>query len=268
MVRRFFLEYKMKLTNESISIHLNDPSLIVETYDVLPSTNTLLKERGRMGEPHGLIVAAAEQTAGRGRMGRDFFSPAETGIYFSVLLRPSLPVKDCQLITTAAAVACARVLERISKTEAMIKWVNDIYINNKKVCGILTEASLTSKGTLDFAVLGIGINITSPKNNFPTDLINKAGSVLNNSADDLRGFIVAEVLNEFMPLYESLENRAYFDEYRRRSLLDGKCVEVIKHDCILPATAMYIDDELRLVVQYEDKSIEHLYTGDVSIKRL
>ena len=268
MVRRFFLENTMKLTNESIYRHLNTPSILVETYDVLPSTNTTLKERGRMGAQHGLVIAAAEQTAGRGRMGREFFSPADTGIYFSALLRPSLPVEDCQLITTAAAVACAGVLEEISGSEAKIKWVNDIYINHKKVCGILTEAAISPNGKLDFAILGIGINITPPKNNFPSDIKNKAGALLCHTSEDLRGYIIAKVLDEFFSLYGTLEERAYFEEYRNRSLLDGMQVEVIKQGQSLPATALCIDDELHLVVQYNDGTIEHLYTGDVSIKQV
>ena len=258
----------MKLTSESITKHLSCDCLTIETYDSISSTNTVLKERGRKGAPHGLVLAAAEQTAGRGRMGRSFFSPSETGVYFSVLLRPSLPPQDCQLITTAAAVSCARVLERISMDTAKIKWVNDVYIKNKKVCGILTEASILPDGSLDFAVLGIGINITPPKNDFPHDIIQKAGSVLPISSEDLRGKIIAEILNDFFALYETLDSRAYFDEYRSRSLLDGKSVEVIKQERILPATALYIDEELRLAVQYPDGSIEHLYTGDVSIKKL
>ena len=256
----------MNFTAEAIYKHLNDQSLIVEVYEVLPSTNTLLKKRGRRNAPHGLIIAAAEQTAGRGRMGREFYSPAETGIYFSILLRPSLRIEDCQLITTAAAVSCARVLERISGFEAKIKWVNDIYINQRKVCGILTEAAVTPNGRLDFAVLGIGINIIPPKDNFPADIRNKAGAVLNEATEDLRGMIIAEILNEFLKLYETIEDRAYFKEYRSRSFLNGMDIEVIRQDSVSPAKALYIDDALRLVVQYEDGSIEHLYTGDVSVR--
>ena len=259
----------MKLSSDSIYNHLNNKNLTVECYDVISSTNTVLKDRGRSGAPHGLIIAAAEQTAGRGRMGRSFFSPANTGIYFSVLLRPALLPQYCQLITTAAAVACARVLEKVADEPAQIKWVNDIYINNKKVCGILTEASFKPNGALDFAVLGIGINITTPKDNFPNDIKNKAGSLLSHCSDDIRGKMIGEILNEFFALYDTLEDRSYFEEYRSRSHLDGKEIEVIRNDSLLlPAKALYIDNELRLVVQYPDGMIEHLYTGDVSIKKL
>ena len=257
----------MNLTIESIKNHIHNKSISIETYACIPSTNTLLKERGRKGAPHGLLIAAEEQTAGRGRMGRSFFSPAETGVYFSILLRPTLPPESCQLITTAAAVACARVLESISGTDAKIKWVNDIYIHDKKVCGILTEAAFSAVGTLDFAVLGIGINITPPKDNFPMDLIQKAGAILDDTTTDLRGYIIAEVINEFLKLYETLEDRSYFDEYRKRSMLDGMAIEVIRNNEIIPATAIFIDEELRLAVQYEDGKIEHLYTGDVSIRK-
>ena len=116
-------------------------------------------------------------------------------------------------------------------------------------------------------MLGIGINITPPKDSFPDDIKNKAGSLLSHCSDDIRGKIIGEILNEFFTLYNTLEDRAYFEEYRSRSLLDGKEIEVIRNDSLLPAKALYIDDELRLVVQYTNGTIEHLYTGDVSIKK-
>ena len=258
----------MNPINDSPKNYINIPNISVEVYDSVPSTNTMLKERGKIDAPHGLVIAAREQTAGRGRMGRSFYSPSDTGIYFSVLLRPSLSVQDCQLITTAAAVACARVLEKFAQAPAKIKWVNDIYIHDKKVCGILTETCLKPNGTLDFAVLGIGINITAPRGGFPSDLIYKAGGVLKTSEEDLRWQIMGEILNEFFPLYHKLTEKVFFHEYRSRSLLDGHQIEVIKQDLILPATALYIDEELRLAVQYENGIVEHLYTGDVSIKKL
>lgn len=256
----------MKLTVNSISQHLKNQNLMVEVHASTPSTNTLLKQRAKEGAPHGMVIAAETQTAGRGRMGRDFFSPAHSGIYFSVLLRPKLKPEDCLLITTAAAVACADVLEQYTDADAKIKWVNDIYIENKKVCGILTEASFNGTGTIDYAVLGIGINITPPESGFPAEIINKAGAVLHEVKHDLRGKITAEILNKFFDLYESLESREFINEYRSRSLLDGMAVDVIKHDCIRPATALFVDEALCLVVQYSDGTTEALDTGDVSIK--
>ena len=258
----------MKLTASSITHHLNVPNLSVEVYETITSTNTVLKERARNGAPHGLVIAAAHQTAGRGRMGRDFYSPADTGIYFSVLLRPKIKPEDCLLITTAAAVACARVLEQYTDSPVKIKWVNDIYVDDRKICGILTEASFRTPSDIDYAVLGIGINLAPPKDGFPEDILHKAGTLFHEEASDLRGRIAAEVLNAFFKIYKNLESRSHVKEYQKRSYLDGKHIDVIKHDRIIPATALEICDDLTLKVRYEDGSLEHLSTGDVSIRNL
>ena len=166
----------MPLSPSDITRHLKTDNLTVEVYKEVTSTNTLLKQRSQSGAPHGLVIAAESQTSGRGRMGREFFSPDQTGVYFSILLRPTLSPSDALLITTCAAVACARALEKISGKTAQIKWVNDIYIDERKVCGILTEASFV-QGKIDFAVLGIGINLYTPDNGFPADIKDKAGSL-------------------------------------------------------------------------------------------
>ena len=254
----------MYFSKEAIQKHLTHPNLTVEVYDSVTSTNTILKQRGSKGAPHGLILAAKHQTAGRGRMGRSFYSPDESGVYFSILLRPKLSPSDSLLITTAAAVACARVLERISQKNAEIKWVNDIYMDGRKVCGILTEAAF-SVGKIDYAVLGIGINLAPPQNGFPEDIRQKAGSVFNYSTNDMRSLVVAEIINEFLTIYETIENRTFIEEYRNRSMLDGMEINVLKSDTVTPATALYIDQDLTLVVRYNDGKIEHLSSGDVSI---
>lgn len=255
----------MHLTSADICQHLKTDNLTLEVYEEVTSTNTLLKQRAHSGAPHGLVIAAESQTAGRGRMGRQFFSPNQTGIYFSVLLRPSLSPNDSLLITTCAAVACAKILEQISGKPTRVKWVNDIYIDDRKVCGILTEASF-SQGKIDFAVLGIGINLYTPTEGFPAEIIDKAGSVMDSSNSDLRGLIIAEVLNEFFKMYETIEKREFIQAYQERSMLDGKPVNVIKQGCVTPATALYIDSDLSLAIRYESGEIEHLTSGDVSIR--
>ena len=256
----------MHLSKSDIQNRLKHSGITIEIYDSVTSTNTLLKQRGHNQAPHGLVIAAEAQTAGRGRMGRDFYSPDQTGVYFSILLRPSLSPADSLLITTAAAVACAQVLEQMSGKQAGIKWVNDIYMEERKVCGILTEASFAN-GAIDFAVLGIGINLYMPKNGFPEELRNKAGSVFETDSADLRAYLIAEILNRFLYMYETIENREFFEEYRQRSILDNMPVHVIKSDCITPATALYIDEQLRLIVRYADGTTEALSSGDVSIAK-
>lgn len=257
----------MKLNLEFIRENIRHKELSFELYDTISSTNTVLKQRGRNGAPHGLVLAATHQTEGRGRMGRQFYSPAETGLYFSLLLRPALKATDSLLITTAAAVAVAQVLEKYTPHKAQIKWVNDIYIDEKKVCGILTEAAVKADGYLDYAVLGIGINIAQPKNGFPDEINHIAGSLLHSHTEQLHETILTEVLNVFMDMLPNLSARAHIDAYRKRSMLDGTEINVLKNDKCIPATALYVDENLCLAVQYKDGTVEHLYTGDVSIRR-
>ncbi len=256
-------------TEASIQQHLKVDNLSIHVYDTVTSTNTMLKQMGRNGAPHGTVIAAAHQSAGRGRMGRTFYSPDRTGVYFSVLLRPDLKPADAQLITTAAAVACAEALEETSGKQTQIKWVNDIYIDEKKVCGILTEAAFSPDGKkLDFAVLGIGVNITTPESGFPTDIENKAGSLCAEVNDDIRGEIIANILNHFFVLYNDLPSRSFVRTYQQRSMLTGRTVNVLRNDTEIPATVLEIDDLLRLIVQYNDGKVEALSSGDVSIRPL
>lgn len=259
----------MQFNAEAIQKHLHASELTVEFMHCVSSTNSLLKQKAAAGAPHGLVLAAAEQTEGRGRMGRNFFSPNETGVYFSILLRPDLSPPDSLLITTSAAVAAARVLEKFSGKPAQIKWVNDIYIDGKKVCGILTEAAIAPDGSrLSYAVLGIGINLTSPKHGFPADISNRAGFLLPDCTNEIRPIIVAEIVNEFYSMYIDLQKREFINEYRTRSMLNGMDVNVIKSDRTLPATALYVTEDLSLAVQYENGDIEYLSSGDVSIRHL
>lgn len=257
------------LTKSSIQQYLESDWLSIQVFDTITSTNTVLKVIGRNGAPHGTVIVAAHQTAGRGRMGRSFYSPDKTGVYFSVLLRPTLSPEDAQVITTTAAVACAEVLEEISGKEALIKWVNDIYIEGKKVCGILTEAAFTPDGSrLDFAVLGIGVNITVPKDGFPQDIKNKAGALCAEAHEDVRGKLVANILNRFFALYNALPSRDFVRSYQQRSMLTGKDVNVLRNDTEIPAKVLSIDDSLRLIVQYTDGTTEAISSGDVSIRPL
>lgn len=258
----------MPFSKQEIEKHLSYPGLTIETYPSVTSTNTILKQRGSLGAPHGLVIAAESQSAGRGRMGRAFFSPSETGVYFSVLLRPNLSPADSLLITTSAAVACAQVLEQVSGKRAEIKWVNDIYVDGKKVCGMLTEASFAGGTTLDYAVLGIGINLFTPSGGFPAEIKEKAGSLLDSQNTDLRCYLIGEILNRFFPIYDQLPNRAFVDEYRSRSFLDGKQILVIKPDATVAATALYVDEDLSLLVRYPDGTTEHLSSGDISIRNI
>lgn len=255
---------------ESIVPYLSEKAALfsLDVRQTVTSTNTVAKEMAAKGAKAGTVIIAREQTEGRGRMGRTFYSPHDTGIYFSIILRPELSLEDSLLITTSTAVAVAKAMERIAKVKAEIKWVNDIYIHGKKVCGILTEASLNfENGGLEYAVVGVGINIET--NDFPQDIQSIAGSVFSEKPKDapITSMLVAEVLNNMADCMNNLTDKSYLEDYRSRSFLIGKDIIVFKGKEQTFAKAIAIDDQARLVVEYEDHSKEALISGEVSVRQ-
>ncbi|MGN1002055.1 MAG: biotin--[acetyl-CoA-carboxylase] ligase [Oscillospiraceae bacterium] len=242
--------------------------LRIELADSLPSTNTALCGRAAAGEPEGLVLMAREQTGGRGRSGRPFFSPAGTGLYLSVLLRPKLPAPKAQLLTCLAAVAAARAAEEVSGREIRVKWVNDLLCGGKKVCGILTEAamSLESDG-LDYAVLGLGFDLREPEGGWPEGIADIAGGLFEGAVPPgTRTRLAAAFLREFWPLYENFDPARFVPEYRSRQAALGKTVEVLAAGAPPRlARAEALDEECRLVVRYEDGSTQALFGGEVRI---
>ena len=236
----------------------------MEYYDCVDSTNRLAKERAEQGAPEGLCIISNAQTAGRGRLGRSFCSPADTGLYMSLVLRPLLPAQKVLSVTTAAAVAVCRAIERVSNRKAQIKWVNDVYCDGKKVCGILTEAGF-SGDTLRYAVLGIGINVCDPVGGFSDEIADIATSVFGKETGDRNALAVA-VLDAFSEEYAHLSEERYVAEYRARSCLVGKPITVKASDGDREATALGVDEQCRLLVRYADGREDTLSSGDVSIR--
>jgi len=238
-----------------------------ETFDTVDSTNSIARQRAAEGAGEGLTIIASSQTAGRGRKGRSFFSPDGTGIYMSVLLRPQASPQIALRITTMAAVSVCQAIEGLCSREPGIKWVNDIYMDGRKVCGILTETALASGGRLEYVVLGIGVNALEPEGGFPEDIKDIAGSVFAAEDGDMRARLAAEIMNRFAENYAGLENDSFAEEYRRRCIVPGQRVLVLKQDGSgREADALAVDDECRLLVRYDDGTEELLYSGEISIK--
>jgi BirA family transcriptional regulator, biotin operon repressor / biotin---[acetyl-CoA-carboxylase] ligase len=259
------------LSPQSISKYLNkNNNFNINVYKTINSTNTAIKELAINREKEGTVIIAEEQTEGRGRFGRKFHSPKGTGIYMSILLRPQIHSSRAFLITTATAVAVAEAIESISNKEAKIKWVNDIYCDNKKVCGILTEASFDfESGMIDYAVLGIGINVKSPEGGFTEEIKDIATSIFNNensTSADIRSRLISEVLNRFWDYYKNIEDKLFLEEYKSRSLLINKEINILSRNSSERAVAIEIDDECRLKVRMHDGSIRLLSSGEVSIR--
>lgn len=256
------------LSPSSINQYLKHP-LNISVYKTISSTNTVLKEDANNGAPEGTVIISEEQTAGRGRMGKKFYSPAGTGIYLSILLRPDMPANESLFLTTSAAVATAKAIEDVSDKKAGIKWVNDIYIDSKKVCGILTEAAFNLEtGKLDYAIVGIGINICFPNGGFPSDIDNIATAVFDKTSDSInkRSRLIAHLLDYLMDYYQNINKKDYVKDYIDRSILIGKDVQLIESNNTIPATVLSIDDDCRLKVQLENGSERWLTSGEVSIK--
>ena len=231
-----------------------------EVRDVVTSTNGILKEQAKCGKKEYSVLIASSQTEGRGRMGRSFFSPDDSGLYMSVLLRPEDDINSLT-ITTDAAVACAKAIETISGKSTGIKWVNDIYIDGRKVCGILAEACV---GESRFVILGVGVNVFEPKDGFPDDIKNRAGYLCSEKLPFIREKLAAEILKE---LY-GIDKKTVLEEYRRRSVIDGKEIDIIKNAVAERAVALSINDDYSLKVKKEDGSIVNIFSGDVSIKQV
>lgn len=261
------------LSSQSISKYLSKSSnaFNITVYKTINSTNTAVKDLAIKGEKEGNVIIAEEQTEGRGRFGRKFYSPKGTGIYMSLLIRPQISASESFLLTTAAAVAISEAIEAVSGREAKIKWVNDIYCDNKKVCGILTEAAFDlESGGLEYAVLGIGINVKTPKEGFPGEIKDIASEIFDNETFDLtdiRSKLVAEVLDRFWSYYKDIEQKTFLTAYRRRSLLIDKEVFITSRNSSKKALVLDIDDECRLKVRLEDGSIQFLSSGEVSVKK-
>lgn len=239
----------------------------INVIPVIGSTNDLVREKANEGLEEGYVVISNEQTKGRGRYGRKFFSPSGTGLYMSILLRPkNYSASEAVKVTMIAAVALCEAIEEVSDEKAEIKWVNDIFIKGKKVCGILTEASYgLENGVLDYAVVGVGINVYRPEGGFPEEIKQTAGAIFNTAQDDLKNHLSASFINNFMRYY-MLQNDEFVEEYRKRSFVVGKKVIVIMGDEKREALVKGVDDDCRLIVEYDDGKIECLSYGEISIK--
>ncbi|MBR4345120.1 MAG: biotin--[Lachnospiraceae bacterium] len=247
----------------------------IEVFDFIDSTNTYLKERAQKylneakdnGKSPWYVVVSDSQSGGRGRMGRSFVSPSKSGIYLSVLFKPQLSAQQAVRMTTAAAVAACFAIEENTDKKPGIKWVNDIYIDGKKTCGILTEASIDIEGGgLDWVVIGIGFNVYEPLGGFPEELKDIAGAITGERERDLRSRITASFLSRLYDICSDLKSSDFTEEYKRRCFLIGKQVNVLRDDKQIPALVTGLDDELHLLVRYEDGSSEALNSGEVSIR--
>lgn len=234
------------------------------------STNSLIK-RQFSSAPHGLAVLAETQTGGRGRLGRSFFSPPGCGLYLSILLRPALPLSQLQFLTLAAAVSVCRAVEETAGFAPQIKWVNDVLMENKKLCGILTEASIEGEtGAIDFAIVGIGVNLRLDHAAQPPEIRAVAGALSEFCAQPpRRAILAAAILNHMETLYMLIETGrtdALLAAYRERLCVIDKTVRVCTPDGGYEAHILDVDENGHLVARTADGSLHTLATGEISIR--
>ena len=254
------------LSKSGIQMYLDcDNEMDIEVFKSISSTNTILKEMANNSAKHNKILVSNEQTAGKGRKGKTFYSPSNTGVYFSILLREQLD--KASMITVIAAVSICQAIEKISDIKPQIKWVNDIYIDGKKVCGILSESSLSiENGQIEYVILGLGVNIYSPNEKFPTAIEDIAGYLFENQHENIKNKLVAEFLNVFNINFKKYNKEQAINEYKKRSLVIGKKIIVLNQNSKKEARVLDIDQDGSLIVRYDNFSEEKLISGEISIK--
>ena len=238
-------------------------------FDSIDSTNTRARELARQGAPHGTVLIADHQTGGRGRRGRSFHSPAGSGIYMSVILRPHCAPQQIMHLTCAAAVAMCDAVESAVGFRPGIKWTNALVCGKRKIAGVLTELGFDNRGNVDFAVIGIGINCCQQEADFPEDIRSIAGSLTSISGQSIDRAVVAAAMMD--ALYrmdaELLTGKAHIlNRYRKDCITLGKEISLVRGEEIRHGTALDIDDAGALIVRFPDGTAEAVNSGEVSVR--
>lgn len=251
------------LSAEGIKVFLNEghQSYPIFVCKSIPSTNSEALKRAVDGASHGTVILSDEQTAGRGRSGKTFFSPANTGIYMSIVLCPEMRRANAYLITILAAVAVCKTIEKLTGKEPKIKWVNDVLLDGKKVCGILTEmVGDFESAMVDKVIVGIGMNVRTANTQFPQELRSIAASLFPENVT--RNQIVAEIINELMHSYARFDSAAFVEEYKKRSLILGKTIQYTRNGSPCSGLVVDISPSGNLVVRDDTGGTYTLPSGE------
>ena len=241
---------------------------LLQIHEKLDSTNTHARELARQGAAAGTVIIAQTQSAGRGRLGRSFHSPADTGLYFSLILRPDCKPEQLMHLTCAAAVAACDAVERACGLRPGIKWINDLTLEGKKLGGILTELSFSTDGRVSSAVIGIGINVK--KKSFPRELQPIACSLADFAPQPELSALAAELMLSLEEMSRCLlsDRAGLMDRYRKDCITTGRQVRVIGADSIRIGLAEAIQDDGSLQVLFDDGQRKTVNSGEVSVRGL
>lgn len=248
------------LDKEYIQNSIKKEVIIFEKID---STNNYLKKIAKEKSTNNVLVIANSQTNGRGRLGRSFISDKNSGIYMSLLVRPNISINDAKKITCLTAVSINNAINELTNLNSKIKWVNDIYINNKKVCGILTEAQTSiEEGTIDYIIIGIGINVY--KREFDESIKNIATSIEDEGSIISRNDLIIKIVNNIDNYINNFADEIYMKEYQNSSCIINKEVELNIRGNIFKANVLRINDEGELVVRTLDNEELTVYSGEIT----
>lgn len=255
------------LAEEGIRPLLRQPEVYLKLYQETDSTNRAAKQAAIAGEAgHGSVILACGQSCGRGRRGRSFYSPSQAGLYLSVILQPQGNLRESLLLTTEAAVAVYKAVRKITGIELDIKWVNDLYYKGKKVCGILTEAITDfESGEIQYAVVGIGLNLYEEEGGYPPELREIAGGLYRNQREAEgvnRNRLAAEIVN---CLLDETRELKLLPEYLDRNMIPGHRIQILDGQQSRSAYAVAICQDGRLKVREEDGSETLLAYGEISV---
>lgn len=241
--------------------NVHAPVLVLKTVD---STNTYAKKLAIEGTAHGTLVVAEEQTAGRGRYGKSFFSPKSAGLYMSIVLRPGSDLAAAQMVTVAAAVSVCEAVEGLTGLSPQIKWVNDVFLGDKKLCGILSEAGTDfESGGIDYIIVGIGVNCTTLSEDFPPELRGIASSL--DCEGLVRNELCSRIYDALMTSFPHLGEGELIEKYRARSMMPGRHISFVYQGESLGGVAQSICDNGNLTVKCDNGKLLTLVGGEVSL---
>lgn len=260
------------LTSSEISPYMKTKYIArnIVHFDTVDSTNKVAKELAvDEAIKDGTLVVSEEQTMGKGRLGRKWVSPKNKGIWMSLILKPEIEPSEAAIVTQIGAAAVYLTLKEMG-LDALVKWPNDIVVNKKKVCGILTEMN-AELSRINYIVMGIGINVNLDKEEIDDEIINVATSVKIEKGESVsRQQILANIMKHFEELYDDFVHNNNIDEAiqicKKGSAVIGEQITIIKKGEKISAKAIDLNKKGELLVQYEDGEISKVISGEVSIR--
>ena len=250
--------------------YLNDMPSEILYFESLQSTNTTAYDLARKGAVHGKVVWAKSQTGGKGRLGKKWSSPVGKGLYFSIILRPDLALEEYPKLTLTAGLAVAELLEKECGVSVGLKWPNDVYISDKKCCGILAEAALAKEESEPFAVIGIGLNVLTEHNDFPEDIRETATSLLLETKVFFSLKELLKKLSEYILVlvteHETHGFATILKRWRKYDFLRGKTLEwVTSKGEVICGKSLGLDQSGKILVRDDSGKIHEVLSGDLSL---